>query len=90
MSRAHLVCRGGRWRLFVLLPGESEWPTHYFPGALAPTVEQRSRVLAALGYTPTDGSEWSWTEDSERFEDPASPVLLIACMPVVPSVGGAS
>lgn len=90
-ARAHLVNRDGRWRLFVALPdGRRNWPTHYFEGAVAPTVEERSRVLAGLGYALTDDSEWVWVEDSELVDDPASPVVLIAHTRVSEIVGGGS
>ncbi|KOY59064.1 DUF6303 family protein [Streptomyces sp. XY332] len=91
MRGAHLVYRGGRWRLFVTLPGRgAHWPTHYFAGQAAPSVQERSRALTSLGFALADGAEWSWTEDTERFGDPASPVILIAYAPVEPVVGGAS
>ncbi|MFE6835269.1 DUF6303 family protein [Streptomyces sp. NPDC057705] len=91
MGGAHLVHRDGRWRLFVALSVRgADWPTHYFTGPAVPSVVERSRVLTALGFTLADGAEWSWTEDSERFDDPASPVILIALAPVEPVVGGAS
>ncbi|MFE5674041.1 DUF6303 family protein [Streptomyces erythrochromogenes] len=91
MRGAHLVHRDGRWRLFVALPGSvAHWPTHYFVGRGVPTVQERSRALTKLGYALTDEAEWSWTEDHERLDDPASPVILIALAPVEPVVGGAS
>ncbi|WP_030760769.1 DUF6303 family protein [Streptomyces sp. NRRL F-2664] len=91
MRSAHLVHRDGRWRLFVALPGSvAHWPTHYFTGPAVPSVQERSRALTALGFALMDGAAWSWTEDSERFDDPASPVILIALAPVEPVVGGVS
>ncbi|MDX6760513.1 DUF6303 family protein [Streptomyces sp. F8] len=90
MARAQLVHRNGGWRLFVALPGGRDWPTHYFAGAVVPTVQERSKALTELNYALTDVGEWSWTEDSEEIDDPASPVILIAVAPVVSIVGGAS
>ena len=56
----------GQWRLYVaLLGGESHWPEQDLGrGAAIPTVQQRSRALAALGYVLTDGTDREWTEDS--------------------------
>ncbi|MFF9055370.1 DUF6303 family protein [Streptomyces erythrochromogenes] len=91
MRGAHLVHRDGRWRLFVALPGRvTHWRTHYFTGPTVPSVQERSRALTALGFALTDGTAWSWTEDHERVDDPSSPVILIAHVPVVPVVGGVS
>ncbi|MGW0553321.1 DUF6303 family protein [Streptomyces sp. NPDC002926] len=77
---AQLANRGGRWCLFVVLLGvpASQWPERDFGSAVVPTVQERSRVLNALGYVFTDGADWEWIEDSETFDDPSSPVLLIA------------
>ncbi|MFE5557604.1 DUF6303 family protein [Streptomyces sp. NPDC056544] len=90
MTYAFLHLRHGRWSVFVALLGEPNWPRHCFTGTAAPTVEERSRALTMLGYAVTDGIEWSWTEDRERLDEPASAVVLIAKMPVSPVVGGAS
>lgn len=90
-ARAHLVNRDGHWRLFVALPARGlNWPTHYFDGPVAPTVQERSQALTELGYALTDESEWVWVEDSELIDDPASPVVLIAHTPVSAIVGGGS
>jgi hypothetical protein len=77
---AQLATRGGRWHLYVALPGTGEsWPDHDFgTRTTVPTRAERSRAVNALGYTLTDGAEWTWVEDSEVHDDPASPVLLIA------------
>ncbi|MFD3538871.1 DUF6303 family protein [Streptomyces sp. NPDC058662] len=74
----------------MALPGGRNWPTHYFTGAGAQTVQERSQALTELNYALTDGGEWSWTEDSEQVDDPASPVILIAVAPVVSILGGTS
>ncbi|MFJ9648159.1 DUF6303 family protein [Streptomyces sp. NPDC101206] len=89
MARAHLVHRNGGWRLFVALPCGRNWPTHYFVGAVAPTVQERSQALTELNYALAENGEWSWTEDSEQLDDSASSVILIAVAPVVSMVGGA-
>ncbi|MFJ3173055.1 DUF6303 family protein [Streptomyces roseus] len=90
MTYAFLHLRRGRWSVFVALLGEPDWPSLSFTGTAAPTVEERSRALTLLGYAVTDGVEWSWTEASERLDEPTSAVVLIAKMPVAPLVGGAS
>ncbi|WP_335940094.1 DUF6303 family protein [Streptomyces sp. PTD5-9] len=83
---------GGRWRLYVALPGPvSQWPQHDFgPSATVPTVAERSRVLAAFGFVAQDGAEWEWTEYSETPDDDSSPVRLVAALRVRPRDGGAS
>ncbi|MBM9620581.1 hypothetical protein JE024_17890 [Streptomyces zhihengii] len=68
----------GQWRLYVVIFGASEWPTYDFDGPGVPTVQERSRALAALGYVFTDGPGWEWTEDVTPDDDPAAPVVLIA------------
>ncbi|MET9873355.1 DUF6303 family protein [Actinacidiphila glaucinigra] len=70
---------GGPWRLYVVLYGETEWPTFRWdrPGPV-PTPKERRAVLAALGYEPVPGAVWSWSEDIRDVDDDGSPVLLIA------------
>ncbi len=70
----------GRWRLYVaLLDGQSQWPEQDLGrGSAVPTVQRRSRALAALGYVLTDGADWEWTEESVILGDPSSAVWLIA------------
>ena len=71
----------GRWRLYVVLLGvpASQWPEYDLgPGPNVPSIQRRSRALNALGYVFTDGTEWDWTESSERPDDPASRVSLVA------------
>ncbi|MFE7383502.1 DUF6303 family protein [Streptomyces zhihengii] len=65
----------GRWRLYIVVFGATDWPTYTFDGPGVPTVEQRSRALAALGYASTDGPGWDWTEDVTPVDDP---VLIAA------------
>ncbi|MET9107014.1 DUF6303 family protein [Streptomyces zhihengii] len=65
----------GRWRLYVVIFGATEWPTYDFDGPAVPTVQERSRALAALGYVFTDGPGWDWTEDVTPDYDP---VLIAA------------
>jgi uncharacterized protein DUF6303 len=75
--------RAGRWRLYVVLYGETCWPEHYFtPGPAVPTLTERTQALDALGYRPVGDDPWEWTETSEDYEDPSSPVVLIAATTV--------
>lgn len=57
---AQISIRGGRWCLYVALmsvPG-SQWPEHYFGRTVrVPTLAERSRALAVLGFVFTDGAE---------------------------------
>lgn len=79
---AQMSQRAGRWRLYVVIYGETCWPEHHFaPGPAVPKLTERARALAALGYGPV-GDEWEWTESSEDYEDPSSPVVLIAATTV--------
>ncbi|MER7664860.1 DUF6303 family protein [Streptomyces sp. NPDC096193] len=70
----------GGWRLYVArLDGQSHWPEQDLGRwAAVPTVQQRSRAVAALGYVLTDDTDWEWTEDSAILGDPSSAVVLIA------------
>ncbi len=90
MARAQMVCRSGRWRLYVVQPGWRQWPAHTFTGTAVPTLAERSRALEALGYAFTGTPEWSWVEDAEDYGNRDSPVLLIAVAHVAPAGGGAA
>ncbi|MEU0808671.1 DUF6303 family protein [Streptomyces sp. NPDC005970] len=77
------------WRLYVCLMGETHWPEHVFRGAKVPTMAQRSKALAALGYVvalPQDDEEafWDWCETRAAHDCPDSPVTLIASVQVRP------
>ncbi|MFC9623406.1 DUF6303 family protein [Streptomyces sp. NPDC056930] len=88
---AQISNRAGRWRLYVALTGVpvSEWPEHDFgPTATAPTVADRSRALAALGFVFIDGAEWEWTEYRETHGDDTAPVRLLASIQVRSRNGG--
>ncbi|WWM26125.1 DUF6303 family protein [Streptomyces sp. B21-104] len=90
---AQVSNRGGRWCLYVVLMGVpvSQWPEHSFGRTVqVPTVDERSRALATLGFVFTDGAEWEWTEYSERPDDDTSPVRLLASAQVCSREGGAS
>ncbi|MFG2552174.1 DUF6303 family protein [Streptomyces sp. NPDC048581] len=74
----------GQWRVYVVLLNTTErWPEFTFVGSLAvPTFTQRAEALSVLGFEPVPGADWAWTEDSETYGDPASPVVLIAAVQV--------
>ncbi|PAZ09915.1 hypothetical protein CLM62_44025 [Streptomyces sp. SA15] len=79
---AQMSVREGRWRLYVVLMNTTErWPEHRF-GRTVPTFTDRTDALSVLGFEPVPGAEWTWTEDSENPDDPASPVVLIAAIRV--------
>ncbi|MFD0224853.1 DUF6303 family protein [Streptomyces hirsutus] len=88
---AQMSNNGGAWRLYVVLYGEPDWPTARWehPGPV-PTVAERRRALAALGYEVAPGAVWSWTEDSRDPDDDSTPVLLIAAVTVRGRDGGAA
>jgi hypothetical protein len=79
---AQMSVRQGRWRLYVALMNTTErWPEHRF-GRSVPTFTDRTNALSVLGFEPVPGAEWTWTEDSEIPDDPASAVVLIAAIRV--------
>ncbi|WP_328398945.1 DUF6303 family protein [Streptomyces sp. NBC_00390] len=73
---------GGQWRLYVVLYGESEWPTVRFESGPVPTGADRRDALAYLGYEVAPGAEWAWIEDSQKPFDDSTPVVLIATVDV--------
>lgn len=82
--RAQMATRGGHWRLYVVLLNTwDQWPgMEWSRTAPVPTLAERERALAGLGYEIAPGAEWEWCEDTETPEDSASPVLLIAAATV--------
>ncbi|MGV4888448.1 DUF6303 family protein [Streptomyces viridosporus] len=88
---AQMSNNGGAWRLYVVLYGETDWPTvRWVRSGPVPTVAERRRALATLGYEVAPGAKWSWTEDSQVPDDDSSPVLLIAAVTVRGRDGGAA
>ncbi|PJM93550.1 DUF6303 family protein [Streptomyces sp. CB01373] len=89
---AQMSSDGGRpWRLYVVLLGETEWPTFQWErSAPAPTIAERRTALARLGYEMAPGAEWSWIEDSKVYSDDSTPVVLIAAVDVREQEGDAT
>ncbi|MFD0209286.1 DUF6303 family protein [Streptomyces hirsutus] len=88
---AQLASDGGPWRLYVVLYGESQWPTvRWERSGPVPTGAERRAALAGLGYEVAPGAAWSWTEDSRDPDDDSTPVLLIAAVTVRDRQGGAA
>ncbi|MGY3202755.1 DUF6303 family protein [Streptomyces sp. TE5632] len=88
---AQMASDGSAWRLYVVLYGESQWPTvRWERSGPVPTVAERRRTLAGLGYEVAPGAQWSWTEDSRDPDDDSTPVLLIAAVTVRGRDGSAS
>ncbi|MFD8168600.1 DUF6303 family protein [Streptomyces cellulosae] len=86
---AQMSSDGSAWRLYVVLYGETEWPTFRWERTgPVPTGAERRAALAALGYEVAPGAVWSWTEDSRVPDDDATPVLLIAAVTVRDRDGG--
>ncbi|MFF8944529.1 DUF6303 family protein [Streptomyces sp. NPDC014864] len=81
---AQMSVREDRCRLYVVLLNTTErWPEHRFDHAWPlPTFTERAEALSLLGFEPVPGAEWTWTEDAENPDDPASSVLLIAAIRV--------
>ncbi|MFD5132200.1 DUF6303 family protein [Streptomyces olindensis] len=87
---AQMSSDGGPWRLYVVLYGETEWPTVRFESGPVPTGADRREALAYLGYEVVPGAEWSWIEDSEKPFDDSTPVVLIAAVDVREQEGAAT
>ncbi|MFF6808705.1 DUF6303 family protein [Streptomyces sp. NPDC012403] len=88
---AQMSHAGSAWRLYVVLYGVPDWPTFRWERTgLVPTVAERRRALAALGYEVAPGAAWSWTEDHRDPEDDSTPVVLIAAVTVRGRNGGAA
>ncbi|MGW8795167.1 DUF6303 family protein [Streptomyces althioticus] len=88
---AQMSSDGSAWRLYVVLYGEPDWPTFRWERpAPVPTVAERRRALAALGYEVAPGALWTWTEDSQVPEDDRTAVVLIAAVTVRDRDGGAA
>ncbi|WP_103546633.1 DUF6303 family protein [Streptomyces sp. SM1] len=80
---AQMSSDGRAWRLYVVVYGGTEWPTFRWERTgPVPTVAERRRVLAALGYEVVPGAVWSWIEDSRDLGDDSTPVVLIAAVDV--------
>ncbi|WP_405838394.1 DUF6303 family protein [Streptomyces platensis] len=79
----------GSWFVYVVLYGETEWPEHdWGRSSPVPTLAERERALAALGYEVPEGAIWEWQEYTETPDDPASAVRLLAAVTVRKSGGG--
>lgn len=88
---AQMSSDGSAWRLYVVLYGETEWPTFRWERTgPVPTGAERRAALAALGYEVAPGAVWSWTEDSRDHGDDSTPVVLIAAIAVHGQDGGAA
>ncbi|MGW0612682.1 DUF6303 family protein [Streptomyces sp. NPDC002788] len=87
---AQMASDGGPWRLYVVVYGESEWPTVRFESGPVPTGADRREALAALGYEVAPGAEWAWIEDSQEPGDDSTPVVLIAAVDVREQEEGAA
>jgi hypothetical protein len=88
---AQMSHTGSIWRLYVVLYGVPNWPTvRWERTGPVPTVAERRRALAALGYEVAPSAVWSWTEDSRDPDDDSTPVLLIAAVTVRGRDGGAA
>ncbi|MFE8955948.1 DUF6303 family protein [Streptomyces althioticus] len=88
---AQMSNTGSAWRLYVVLYGETEWPTFRWERTgPVPTGAERRAALASLGYEVAPGAVWSWTEDSRDHGDDSTPVVLIAAIAVRDQDGGAA
>ncbi|MEV7613959.1 DUF6303 family protein [Streptomyces sp. NPDC089799] len=84
---AQMSNRAG-WHLFVVLMGETRWPSYDWPvGSPIPTQAERDQALADLGYEVEPGADWSWVE-GEPDECWDTSVLLMATAAVRPNGSG--
>ncbi|MFF3553449.1 DUF6303 family protein [Streptomyces tsukubensis] len=94
MPRAQMAMQAGRWRVYVAQLGlVSEWPGYDWPAGRSmpvPSVAERRRVLAGLGFETVPGGRWEWCEDSTDPDDDRTAVILIAAVDVRPAAGDAS
>ncbi|MFC8565470.1 DUF6303 family protein [Streptomyces sp. NPDC057245] len=79
---AQMSSDGGPWHLYVVVYGESQWPSLWWEPSAVPTGAQRREALAQLGYEVVPGASWSWTEDSKDPDDDRTPVVLISAVQV--------
>lgn len=85
--RAQVANNDDQWHVYVVLLGTpvSQWPEHdWHRAAPAPTLAERERALAGMGYEIPPGAEWEWCESSLDPESSASPVTLIGTVTVCP------
>ncbi|WP_149548821.1 DUF6303 family protein [Streptomyces marokkonensis] len=88
---AQMSSTGSAWRLYVVLYGVPDWPAFRWERFRpVPTMAERRKALAALGYEVAPGAEWSWTEDHRDPDDDSTPVALIAAVTVRGRDGGAA
>ncbi|WP_030409800.1 DUF6303 family protein [Streptomyces albus] len=75
--------RDGTWRLYMVLYNTTDpWPEYRFEQTQPPTFTDRIEAFNRLGFELMPGAEWTWVEDSQDPDDPASPVVLIAATQV--------
>ncbi|MBQ1157714.1 hypothetical protein KBZ21_05990 [Streptomyces sp. A73] len=75
--------RDSTWRLYgVLYNTTAPWPEYQFEQTQPPTFTDRIEALNLLGFEPVLGAEWTWVEDRQDPDGPASPVVLIAATQV--------
>ncbi|MDX3549657.1 DUF6303 family protein [Streptomyces europaeiscabiei] len=84
---------GPCWQLFVVMTGRvDEWPVFTWPtSAPAPTVDERTAALAALGYRLAEDDGWEWCEDTTpAYHAHPVRVALMAAADIRPLDGGAA
>ncbi|MFE7354730.1 DUF6303 family protein [Streptomyces sp. NPDC057543] len=78
----------GTWELYVVTDGPStDWPEYFFDRVVpVPTLDERVRALAALGFKLATDAEWEW---QELRSGPMDRVELLAAADVLPTGGTA-
>ncbi|GAA2628034.1 DUF6303 family protein [Streptomyces vastus] len=84
---------GPCWQLFVVMTGlVSDWPVFTWPTSpQVPTVGERAKSLASLGFTLAEDAEWEWCESTtSEFHSHPVQVELMAAAQIRPLDGGAA
>ncbi|MFE2556642.1 DUF6303 family protein [Streptomyces sp. NPDC059352] len=81
------------WELYVVLLGSSDpWPAFQWPVSrrnVIPTLDERVRALASLGYRLAPGAQWEWQEsETPAYHGHPSAVVMLGGTRAVPTAKG--
>lgn len=77
------------WELYLVVYNTTEqWPAHAWPASRRhqiPTIAERTKALAGLGYAPAPDREWDWCEgETPDFHGHPVTVYVFAGIDIVP------
>lgn len=80
---------GACWELYLVVYNTTEqWPHHKWPVARrhqVPTLAERTRALASLGYSPAADAEWQWQEtDTPSYHGHKPGPTFLGSIDIVP------